>query len=171
MVNLEQSIKHMEATAEAILALLKDVSDEQARWKPKPDTWSMLEVVNHLADEEREDFRTRVDLALHHPEQDWRPIHPGAWVTERAYNQCDLHESLRRFQTERQTSLDWLHSLQSPNWESLHTRPQFGSARAGDMMAAWLAHDLLHIRQLNELRYAYLVGEVAPYKVDYAGEW
>ncbi|MEZ4672333.1 MAG: DinB family protein [Anaerolineae bacterium] len=170
-MELTQLINHLQTTGETIAALLGDVSDEQARWKPDADTWSMLEVINHLADEEREDFRTRVDLSLHHPEQDWPPIHPGAWVTERAYNQRDLDESLRRFQTERQTSLDWLRSLQSPDWNVTHTRPQFGSSRAGDIMAAWIAHDLLHIRQLNELRYASLIIECAPYEVDYAGEW
>lgn len=170
-MNLIHLIARMQAMAEALLAMLKDVSAEQARWKPNAESWSMLEVINHLADEEREDFRTRVDMTLHHPEQEWPPIHPGEWVTARGYDQRDLDESLRRFQSERQTSLDWLRSLQLPDWETTHRHPQFGAARAGDMMAAWLAHDLLHIRQLTELRYAYLVNEAAPYRVDYAGEW
>lgn len=170
-MNFEQNINHMQASAEAIGALLTGVSDEQARWKPDADSWSMLEVINHLADEEREDFRTRLDMTLHQPASEWPPIHPGSWVTARSYNQRDLNESLRRFQTERKTSLDWLRSLQSPDWESTHTRPSFGSDRAGDMLAAWVAHDLLHIRQLNELRYVYLKADITPYRVDYAGDW
>lgn len=43
-------------------SLLRVVRLEQARWKPTPDKWSMLEVVNHLYDEEREDFRQRLSV-------------------------------------------------------------------------------------------------------------
>ncbi len=42
---------------------------------------------------------------------------------------------------------------------------------AGDLLAAWVAHDVLHLRQLVELRYAYLVEEAQPNSVGYAGEW
>ena len=44
-----------------IQAVLAGVDAEQARWKPDADSWSILEVVCHLVDEEREDFRTRLD--------------------------------------------------------------------------------------------------------------
>ena len=39
------------------------------------------------------------------------------------------------------------------------------------LLAAWLAHDCLHIRQLNEIRYAWLATMAAPYAVGYAGDW
>jgi len=44
--------------------LTKDINTELAIWKPAPDKWSILEVVNHLYDEEREDFRQRLELVL-----------------------------------------------------------------------------------------------------------
>ncbi|MEO8083712.1 MAG: hypothetical protein ABI780_07825, partial [Ardenticatenales bacterium] len=31
---------------------------------------------------------------------------------------------------------------------------------AGDLMASWLAHDLLHVRQLVELRYGAMGGDL-----------
>jgi hypothetical protein len=43
--------------------------------------------------------------------------------------------------------------------------------RAGDMLAAWVAHDLLHMRQLVELHRTYTVTQLAPYDTRYAGEW
>jgi hypothetical protein len=36
-------------------------------------------------------------------------------------------------------------------------------------MAAWVAHDLLHIRQIAELPHAYLAVVAAPYRTEYAG--
>ncbi len=43
--------------AERISALVRGITIQDARWQPEPGTWSILEVVNHLYDEEREDFR------------------------------------------------------------------------------------------------------------------
>jgi hypothetical protein len=40
------------------------------------------------------------------------------------------------------------------------------------MMAAWVAHDILHQRQLVELQWAYMTRQVVtPYQVRYAGDW
>lgn len=170
MLELNQIINRMRANADAIAALARDVSDAQARWKPTPAAWSLLEVVNHLYDEEREDFRTRVDYVLHRPGEQPPPIHPDDWVTARAYNQRDPRESLDVFLRERVASLEWLRGLHDPNWDAEYRSP-WGDRRAGDLLHAWLAHDHLHLRQLNELHYTYLVQEAAPYSVEYAGDW
>jgi hypothetical protein len=47
----------------------------------------------------------------------------------------------------------------------------FGTIRGGDMLAAWVAHDQLHMRQLVELHRAYAGQMAAPYVLDYAGNW
>ena len=156
--------------ADAIHSLALGLSAEQARWNPDPHSWSILEVINHLYDEEREDFRVRLDLILHHPDQPWPPINPQGWVTERLYNQRDLAQSVEAFLQERQKSLAWLRGLDDPDWQASVTTP-FGTLSAGDMAAAWVAHDLLHLRQLVELHWAYTLQAARPYQVHYAGEW
>jgi len=67
-------------------------------------------------------------------------------------------------------SLAWLAGLDSPNWAAVAVAP-FGSISAGDILASWAAHDLLHLRQLIELHWAYQRQQVAPYEVRYAGDW
>ena len=37
----------------SIVSLLTGISEEQATWRPAPEKWSLLEIVNHLCDEER----------------------------------------------------------------------------------------------------------------------
>ncbi len=153
-----------------IMALLAGVSEEQARVKPDADSWSVLEVLCHLYDEEREDFREHLDFILHRQEQGWHPISPPAWVTERGYNSRNLREMKEKFFTERSKSLDWLKGLEGADWDTSYTAP-FGSMTAGDMLASWVAHDNLHLRQLVELRRARLERISQPYSVAYAGEW
>jgi hypothetical protein len=169
-MELDYILSQMEENAEGIRALVAGRSDEEARWRPDAATWSILEVVNHLLDEEREDFRARIDLILHRPDAAWFPIDPEGWVTERGYNERDLTASLEGFLVARKESLDWLMGLSSPDWEASYPAP-FGRIRAGDVLASWAAHDLFHIRQLVELRWAYLLRTVEPYGVRYAGVW
>jgi hypothetical protein len=154
--------------AKIIQVLVKDVSAAQSRWKPDPDRWSILEVVNHLYDEEREDFRVRLEILLRASDEPWPPIHPFEWITERRYNERELAASLEGFLAERRASLAWLQGLESPDWEAGVTT-EWGTMRAGDMAASWLVHDQWHIEQLIRLRRDRTAAQVAPYKVDYAG--
>ncbi|MCW5879006.1 MAG: DinB family protein [Anaerolineales bacterium] len=170
-MNLETYIIRLTHNAAAIANLVQGVPAEQERWRPSASDWSILEVVNHLYDEEREDFRQRLDLLLHQPQADWPLIDPAGWVTSRQYSQRELPASLENFLQEREKSLEWLRDLSQPDWESGRMAPWGSKMRAGDMLAAWLAHDFLHIRQLNELQYAYWARAADPYQVGYAGDW
>jgi len=156
--------------AETLRNLTQGVSDEQARWKPDAQSWSVLEVINHLCDEERADFRVRLDGILHHPSEPWPGIDPAGWVTERHYNRRSLEESVADFVQAREESLTWLKGLSSPNWQTEY-ETSFGRITAGDMLASWLGHDLLHMRQLVELHWAYMVRMMHPHKMEYAGSW
>jgi uncharacterized damage-inducible protein DinB len=170
MLNLVECIAVLNQQAQAIQQLASGISDEQARWKPNADSWSILEVINHLYDEEREDFRTRLKHILDQTEGLPPGIDTIGWVTARQYNQRDLQDSIAQFLQEREASLEWLRSLAKPNWDAKNELPS-RPLRAGDMLMSWLAHDLLHLRQIVELRYAYLKQQAEPYQIDYAGEW
>ena len=169
-MDIERLASQMAGNAARIGALVQGISDQQARWRPDPDSWSILEVVNHLWDEEQEDFRVRIDYTLHHPGEPWPGIDPGGWVTERRYNERDLEVSLDGFLSVRESSLAWLHQLAAPDWEVTYEAP-WGPIRAGDLFASWVAHDLLHTRQLVELHWAYTTAQLGPYSWQYAGEW
>jgi uncharacterized damage-inducible protein DinB len=169
-MNLQYFIQRFSNNRGVFESLLCDVSLEQARWKPTADKWSMLEVVNHLYDEEREDFRQRLQLTLADPGQSWPPINPREWVETRAYNDRDLAASLKNFLAERDSSLDWLRQLTNPNWQNSNEGPN-GRLSAGDLLAAWLAHDFLHIRQLARLHWQYTGELAAPYQTTYGGPW
>jgi hypothetical protein len=157
------------ANAGVFRALLETVPAEQARWRPDSSQWSMLEVVNHLADEEVEDFRRRLELTLRDPRQPWPPIDPQGWATARGYNDRRLDASLARFVDERARSVEWLRTLGRLALDRAHEHPALGPLRAGDLLHAWLAHDLIHVRQLTRLHYRWLERSAAPYRLDYAG--
>ena len=162
--------RELENSTEMMRALLSGITQEEARIKPNAGSWSILEVVCHLYDEEREDFREHLDFILYRQSDEWHRIDPEGWVTERRYNEQDFAESQAKFFDERKKSLEWLKGLFSANWDTTYTSP-FGSMRAGDMFSSWVAHDNLHIRQLVELRRNHIERITNLYDIEYAGEW
>lgn len=169
-MDMEKCIAMLSNNKNRIQALLRGVTQDEAQIKPDPDSWSMLEVINHLYDEEKEDFRRRLKGVLCDPTRDLPPINPEAWVVERSYNTRDLKRSVQNFLDERDKSLLWLKSLSSPDWDQTYMQGDF-SIRAGDIFASWIAHDQLHMRQLIELLRDLMLMAVGTYRVEYAGLW
>lgn len=162
--------QELENSTEIIRALLSGLTQEQAQVKPNPESWSILEVVCHLCDEELEDFREHVDFILHRQNEAWHQIDPQAWVAEREYNEQNLAEMQKKFFAERQRSLEWLREMSNADWDTPYTS-QYGSTTAGEMFACWIAHDNLHVRQLVELRRVKIENMTSPYGLEYAGDW
>jgi hypothetical protein len=163
--------RRLAADAEVFRHLLSGVTEEQVRWKPAPERWSLLEVINHLADEERDDFRTRLDLTLHQRGRAWPSIDPPRWAEERGYNRRDPASSLRDFLSERARSVAWLEGLGEIDESASYEHPSLGLITAGDLLSAWVAHDFIHIRQMTGLHRDFLAERAAPHRLEYAGDW
>ncbi len=131
----------------------------------------MLEVMHHLYDEERDDFRRRLDHVLHRPDQPWPGIDPVGWVIQRRYNEQDFEQTVRRVPAGTR-SIDSSGSDRSIlRIGRVSYAAPWGSITAGDLLASWAAHDLLHMRQLVELHWAYTTRQLEPFRVEYAGQW
>jgi len=162
--------QELQNSTEMIRALLSGITQEEAQVKPSPESWSLLEVVCHLHDEEREDFREHLDFILHRQHEEYHAIDPQAWVTERYYNEQSFVEMQEKFFAERKQSLEWLGGLPDLDWETTYSS-EYGSLSAGEMLSCWIAHDNLHIRQVVELRRARIETITKPYPIEYAGDW
>ncbi|MEX1132480.1 MAG: DinB family protein [Flavobacteriales bacterium] len=163
-------ISQLAHQGEVFRALLTDLSIVESRWKPGPEKWCALEVVCHVHDEEREDFRARLRSTLETPLEAWPKIDPAAWVSERKYREQDFHAVLANFLTERERSLAWLRSLSDAPWKNAYLHPTVGPVSCELLLTNWVAHDLHHIRQLVNLRYGYLKAQTTV-PLDYAGTW
>ena len=139
-------------------------------WRFKPEKWNLLEIVCHLYDEEREDFRARLKHVLENPEGEMPGIDPLALVESREYAKQDFTDKLDAFLDEREESIQWLKSLSSPQWENAYQHPKFGPLTANMFLANWLEHDYLHMRQILNLKHEYLKS-LSGQKLDYAGNW
>ncbi|MBK9331469.1 MAG: DinB family protein [Ignavibacteria bacterium] len=125
--------------------LLYGVPEKLILWKPSDSRWSLLEILCHLYDEEREDFRPRLAKIIQ-SDHNWEPIYPQDWVTSREYMKKDFNTVLKEFLIERKLSVEWLKSLKVNDWDVKVVHPNLGEFSAIQMLSEWYAHDLLHIR-------------------------
>ena len=150
--------------------LLSGKTGSEYLWRPEPGKWNLLEIVCHLLDEEREDFRDRVKHTLENSLAAMKPINPVGWVLERNYASQDYEKTLRSFLSERSDSVAWLQTLTHANWENAHRHPKLGTLSARLFLVNWLAHDYLHIRQIIRYNYQFLQ-EQTGMDLQYAGTW
>ncbi len=163
-------IEQLENNKSLFYQLFQGVGEAAYLWKPSQEKWCLLEVICHLYDEEREDFRTRTKSILETPEKKLPKFDPVVWVTERKYMEQDYGKKLSAFLFERQASIEWLRSLKEPQWDNAFQHPTLGAFSAQFFLTNWLAHDYLHIRQATKLKYGYLQA-TSGNKLAYAGEW
>ncbi len=136
--------------------LKTDDDDAMIVWKQTPDKWCLLEIICHLYDEERDDFRFRTQWVLEKPNETPPPFNQVDWVTEHKYIEQNYNQILDKFIKEREYSIAWLKSLKHPTWENSFEHSKLGKLTAGFFLNNWLAHDYLHLRQITKLKFDYL---------------
>jgi uncharacterized damage-inducible protein DinB len=164
-------IRRLEGNADVFRALLSATPHDEAVRTPEGGGWSIRDVACHLLDEERLDFRARLELTLRGTDEPWPPIDPEGWVEAHDYASQELREVLAAFLEERTASVAWLRGLGDVDWEETHAHPTLGSLRAGDLLLSWVTHDALHLRQLAHRTLDNAAASARPYSGDYAGPW
>ena len=163
-------IDQLDANGPVFEALFANVSNELAKYRPAKEHWSILEIACHLADEEREDFSARVKSTLNDPTCDLTPIDPPGWAISRNYIAQDFLAKVDEFLELRKSSIAWLRGLKDANWQNAFQHPEYGPLSSQLFLENWLAHDYLHIRQINRRKYEYH-RQHAVSRLDYAGDW
>ena len=169
--NSPQNIIHrLELNVHVFESLFVVSSHEEYLWKANANEWCLLEVVCHLVDEEILDFRTRVKAALEPQKYPFESIDPIGWVIEKEYLKQDYSSKTQEWVEQRKKSIEWLTALQNPVWHNSLQHPKLGPISAEEFLTNWLAHDHIHIRQINRIKRGYL-SHVSRHSLSYAGKW
>jgi hypothetical protein len=156
----------LEATPEILRGLMAEISDDDARWKPADDRFSIAEVLAHLSHSEGHCYRMRVDRFLAEEVPEFEPDDAQMYLD--LYKSGDPEEDFSHFEEQRETNLELLRGLpaEAGNRKARHLKA--GEITLAEMLHEWALHDLGHIRQIAELVRArkYLAG-AGPLGKDY----
>lgn len=149
-------------------ALLAGVDPSDARTRPAPDEWSPVEILCHLRDEETEDFGARLRVIVDGAGE-FAPIAPERWAKERRYHDANLPDVLEALRVRRQASLDLLASVAPDTLTGSRPHRRLGRLSGLDILAAWVAHDRIHLAQLAGTLAQIWALRWAPLRAEYAG--
>jgi len=119
----------------------------------RPGKWSMLEVVQHLADAELVGaFRYRMILAHE------RPVLQGydqdRWAERLRYAESDLQGALEQFGALRGANLRLLERTSPEERARVGLHSERGEESIAHQLRMYAGHDLVHLRQLERIRTA-----------------
>ena len=148
----------LEATPDLLRGLMCELNEEDARWKPTPDRFSVAEVLAHLSHSEGHCYRLRLDRFLNEDRPELQP--DDAQMHLHLYRDADPEESLAHFEEQRETNLEFLRALPESDGARVALHREAGEITLSNMLHEWALHDLGHVRQIAELVRArkYLAG-------------
>lgn len=140
-------IETYQATPVTLRALVRGITDEQARQRPNTGEWSIVEVVAHLGDgEERAHERVRRMLEQDHP---FLPAYdPAALAEERDYRSMSLAAALARFERLRAEQVATLARLDAAGWARSGQHEEAGRITVESLTRHMAAHDAIHLAQI-----------------------
>jgi hypothetical protein len=158
----------LEATPSILRGLMIELSDEDARWKPAPDRFSVAEVLAHLSHSEGNCYRMRLDRFMSETRPEFEPDDAQMYLD--LYRGADPEDEFDHFEEQRELNVQYLRGLPAGAGRRIALHKEFGEITLGKMLHEWALHDLGHIRQVAELVRArkYLAGAGAmgvPYKL------
>jgi hypothetical protein len=148
----------LEATPAILRGLMTEISEEDARWKPADDRFSIAEVLSHLSHSEGHCYRARLDRFLTEEMPEFEP--DDAQMHLELYVNADPEEDFGHFEDQRETNIDLLRGLSAETGGRKATHKAAGEITLSQMLHEWALHDIGHIRQIAELVRArkYLAG-------------
>jgi len=142
---------NLQRQAPAILAeLIATASDERLTTRPRPDKWSVGEILAHLAEDEiATAWRYRqmvessgIELAGFDQEM---------WARMGDYASRLPQESLALFRLLRNANLQFLERLTSEQWECFGIHAERGRITVRDLAVHMAGHDANHIEQIRRI--------------------
>jgi hypothetical protein len=165
LAEARRELARLPAVLEALLAGLDPVG---ARTRPATGEWSPVEILCHLRDEETEDFGARLRVIVDGAGE-FAPIDPERWAEERRYREGNLPDVLEALRARRQASLDLLASVAPDTLTGSRPHRRLGRLSGLDILAAWVAHDRIHLAQLAGTLARLWALQWTPLHAEYAG--
>ena len=151
-------IEMLDATPDLLRGLMCELTEEDARWKPAPDRFSVAEVLAHLSHSEGHCYRARLDRFLNEERPEFEP--DDAQFHLDLYRDADPEDAFDHFEEQRETNVEFLRDLPGEAGRRVALHKEAGEITLSQMLHEWVLHDLGHVRQVAELVRArkYLAG-------------
>ena len=146
---LQDAIEILGRTPATLNAMLRDVPEVWLSQNEGPETWSPYDIVGHLIHGEETDWIPRARIILEHGEGRAFESFDRVAMFEKSRGES-IAELLDTFAALRKESLHELNEmhLTPALLEKRGKHPELGVVTMKQLLAAWVVHDLGHVRQV-----------------------
>lgn len=146
----------MRETPEQLRRIIASASAEELSTPEADGKWSMLQVIQHLADSELVgSFRFR--MVLSHDRPAIAGYDQDLWADRLRYQDANIENALSEFTTLRHANLRLLERASPNDLDRVGIHAERGEESLAHMMRLYAAHDLVHLRQLARIHNAVAV--------------
>jgi hypothetical protein len=139
----------LQVTPEILRCLMAELTEEDRRWKPTPDRFSVAEVLAHLSHCEGDLYRVRLDRFMAESRPEFKSDDGQNYLD--LYRNADPEEAFDHFEEQRENNIKFLRELPAGAGDRLALHYEYGEITLSQMLNEMALHDLGHIRQIAEL--------------------
>jgi hypothetical protein len=129
---------------------IRGLNDSALRRPEAPGKWSVIEVIQHLADSDLV-FSYRLKMMLTEDRPPLRGYDQDRWAGELHYRDVPLDVALDQLRGLRTANLHILRRLSPSQLERVGLHSERGPESAGFLLQLMGAHDLVHRRQIDRI--------------------
>ena len=142
-MNRELLVQRLDSAPDRLLRLCASLSPEDATQRPAEGEWSVVEVIQHLVEGDRDTFLPRLYRML----AEERPLFAGR--NREGRDQADLQALLVVFESTRREVVKILRELDPAGWTREGVSPSRGPLTVEAYALAMADHDDEHLAQID----------------------
>lgn len=149
-IDIEPAVSLLGKTPQLLETLLGDLPADVLDWKPKPERWSVSEILAHLAALEQV-YAERVRRIMAEDSPRLAKYDLDGAKARQEYSRGSADENLEHFTRLRRASLALLAGLPPSACARTAIHSELGVITLAHLLNEWANHDLGHLRQIEEL--------------------
>ncbi|MGE5071913.1 MAG: DinB family protein [Anaerolineae bacterium] len=135
------------STPAVLQGLTAGLSAEQWKHEPTSEDWSIIEIVSHLRDTEREVHQAQIETLRSDPQPFVPRPDAAVWAKQRHYLGEDGPRAVADFAAARLQTLQEIANVDADLWNRSARHAIFGPTNFGEVVGFMADHDRLHIQQ------------------------
>jgi len=143
-------VETLQSTPKKLRAWIQGLSEEQLRYKPAEDVFSLKENIVHLRDLEIEGYGKRLRLILAENLPVLEDIDGTRLARLRRYQSANAAQALDEFCRAREGNIAYLRNMTAFQW---NRKAIFNGEEITlfELVGKWVTHDLDHLKEMEEL--------------------
>ncbi len=148
----KSDLETLRATPAKLKAVLKEVPRAVLRWTPAPGKWSILEILGHLRDMERDAYIARYRRILSEETPNLPDVNGDLYALENDYRSQKPGGLLREWTRLRRESLKLLSKVKPQEWERAGIHETAGRLTMTDLVRRHaVGNDGAHLAQIEAI--------------------